>query len=79
METLLRLLATISALMIFGTVGGMEWGHIAKLDGIIRIVIFMFLTAQFHKGAEYIYRKKRKKRRANRSTSSVSSYKKMLN
>ena len=75
MVTFLRLLATLCAFMVVGTVGGMEWGTRAKLDGIIRMVIFMFLTAQFHKAAEYTDRKKRKKRRANRSTSSVNSYK----
>ena len=75
MVTFLRLFATLCAFMVIGTVGGMEWGTIAKLDGIFRMVIFMVLTAKFHKYAELLYAKQRKKRRANRSTSSVNSYK----
>ena len=75
MVTFLRLLATLCAFMVVGTVGGMEWGTIAKLDGIIRMVIFMVLTAKFHKYAELLYAKQRKKRRAHRTGTSVNSHK----
>ena len=75
MSAILRLFATISAFMVLGTVGGMEWGTIAKLDGILRIIVFMVLTAKFHKSAELLYVKQRKKRRVHRSTSSVNSHK----
>ena len=75
MSAILRLFATLSAFMVFGTVGGMEWGTIAKLDGILRIIVFWVLTAKFHKYAELLYVKQRKKRRVHRSTSSVNSHK----
>lgn len=75
MITLLRLLATLCAVAIVGTIGGMDWGTIAMLDGIIRMALLMVATAKLHKYAEKLQAKKRKKRRANRSTSSVSSRK----
>ena len=75
MITFLRLLATLGAVMVVGTYGGMQWGDIAMLDGIIRIALLMVFTAKCHKYAELLYAKQRKKRRANRTGTSVNSHK----
>ncbi len=78
MITLLRLLATLCAFMVIGTVGGVELGSISYIDGLLRIALLMVATTQLHSYAEKLERKNRKKRRANRRTSSVSSHKNVV-
>lgn len=73
MVTVLRFFATLSVFAIVGTVGGMQLGNIAMLDGILRVIVLMVLTAKLHKYAEMLYTKQRKKRRAHRTGTSASS------
>ena len=75
MERLFRCLATISGIMVIGTPGNIEWGFITRLEGFLRMMLFILLTVIFHCCAEHIRDKKRKKRRAHRTGTSVSSNK----
>ena len=63
-----RLLATISAFMVVGTVGGVEWGNIGYIDGFIRIISLIGITVIFHSLAE-----KPKKKKSLKNCNSLSS------
>ena len=60
METLFRILATLCAIMVIGTVGGMEYGTISIIGGLIRCIGFCIGAATFHSIAEYFYDKRKR-------------------